>query len=68
LRYVYIELKAPEQTDLSTLIEKPGDYADNNLESYIGLKAPDPDLSGYADRDEVSGTINSELGNYTQLI
>ena len=66
----YIELKAPEHTppDSSGLVSKPADYADNNFESNIQRKAPDPDLSGYADRDKVSGTINSELGNYTQLI
>jgi len=62
----YIEPKAPEQTppDLSGLVSKPGDY-NGDLESYIQLKAPKPDLSGYADRDEVYATINSELGNYT---
>ena len=98
----YIELKAPDQTppDLSGLVSKPADYADSDLQSYIELKAPESDLSGYslttdineklllkadktsseeytttsgintildgyADRDEMSGTINSELGNYT---
>ena len=46
-----------EADQLTTLIEKPADYAGNNLETYIQLKAPEPDLSGYS----LTTDINEKL-------
>ena len=63
----YIELKAPEQTppDLSGLISKPGDYADNNLETYIQLKAPEPDISTLIEKP--ADYADSDLESYIEL-
>ena len=64
---VYVELKAPEQTppDLSGMISKPGDYADNNLDTYIQRKAlKNPtfiveDIAGAEERITISDIVTA---------
>jgi hypothetical protein len=55
-----------EVDQLTTLIEKPGDY-NGNLQSYIELKAPEqtpPDLSGLVSKP---GDYNGNLQSYIEL-
>ena len=54
-----------EVDQLTTLIEKPGDYSDNNLESYIQLKAPQPDLPGLVSKP--GDYSDNNLDSYIQL-
>ena len=50
----------------SGIIEKPADYGDNSLESYIQLKAPETDASDLVSKPEDYG--EGDLKNYIQTV